>query len=108
MKVKVGKKYLNVNLVYGFFDKLKSLKFVLETIEEVFLFPNCKAFNTYFFCQRVDIIMTDVNNKILYMYPKIKTEKRIHYKRKVHNTYIFPLDSCKEFKIGDTLVIKEK
>ena len=106
MKVKVGNKKLDVNLIYGFFQKFKSLKFVLTPIDEVYLFANCRHFNTYFFCQKVDIIMTDVNNQILYMYPKMKTEKRTGYKRKVHNTYVFPLNSCQYFKIGDTLDIK--
>ena len=106
MKIKVNNKYLNVNLVKGFLNRFKSLKFVLEPIDEVYLFESKKRFNTYFFCQRVDIIMTDINNKILYMYPKIKTEKRIHYKRKAHNIYVFPLNSCQYFKIGDILDIK--
>ena len=50
--------------------------------------------------------MTDKENTIIYMYPNLKSEKRIHYKRKVFNTFILPLNSCEKLKIGKKLKIE--
>lgn len=106
MKIEINKKKLKINEINGFWNRFKILKFELKPLKnEVILFSKRKFLSTYFFCQKVDIIMTDENNVIIYMYPKIKSEKRIFYKRKVYNTYILPLGSCEHFKINDKLKI---
>lgn len=107
MKIKIGKKKININIILGFINRFKCLKFKFEPITEGYLYPKHKRCSTYYFCQKVDIIMTDKENTILYMYPNLKTEKRIHYKRKVYNTYILPLNSCEKLNIGDKLQIIE-
>ena len=107
MKLKINKKYINITPVEGLFNRFKCMKFKLETITEGYLFEKHNFINTYFFCQRVDIIMTDKENKIIRMYQNLNTEKFKFWKRKVYNTFILPLGSCKNYNIGDKLKIKQ-
>ena len=105
MKLDLGKKKILIHEVNGFFERYKTLKFELKPLKEGFLFKNRKFLSTYFFCQKVDVVMTDQNHKILYLYPNLKTEKRIFYKRKVCDTYILPLGSCEHLEVGKVLPI---
>ena len=90
-----------------FWDRLKGLMFVLEPIQTGIRFPHCNSIHTYFMCQRIDIIMTDKDHKIIKMYPNFKSEKIILPKRKVYYTYELPLSTCQLFTIGETISIKE-
>ncbi|MCI8347690.1 MAG: hypothetical protein HFJ12_07090 [Bacilli bacterium] len=105
MKLNLGKNKLNIRKVDGFWNRFKMLKFDLQPLKEGILLENRKFLSTYFFCQKVDIVMTDSDYNILYMYKKLKSEKRIFYKRRVHNTYILPLGSCDFLEIGQKLRI---
>lgn len=104
MKLKLGTKKIDVLPIDRHWERFKTLKFDLKPLTKVILFKNRKYLSTYFFCQKVDVIMTDDKDIILYMFPNYKTEKIIFYKRKVTNIYILPLDSCKNFTIGQKLV----
>lgn len=107
MKLRVNKKDIKVSAINGFLGRFKCMKFVLEPLKNTgFLFEKRKFLSTYFFCQNVDVVMTDKDNIIKYMYPNLGSEKRIHYKRKVYNTYILPLNTCENLKIGEKLDIK--
>ncbi len=105
MKLQLNKKKLNITEVTSFWNRFKTLKFDLKPLKEVILFSNKKYLSTYLFCQKVDVVMTDKNNIILYIYMNLKSEKIIHYKRKVYNVYILPSKSCSNLKIGDKLHI---
>lgn len=70
-------------------------------------FPKCNSIHTYFMFQRIDVIMTDKDNKIIKMYPNLKSERMILPKRGVYYTYELPLGTCDNYKIGDILKIKE-
>ena len=107
MKLEINNKKLQVNQIDKFWDRFKTLKFDLHPLKEVIFFPNKKYLSTYFFCQRVDVIMTDKDNHVLYLYKKIKTEKIIFYKRKVSNIYLLPPNNCTNIKVGDKLKIIE-
>lgn len=108
MNIKVNKKKWNVVEITNFFDKFKGIKFILNPIQDVYRFQSHYA-NTYFLFQRVDIVMTDAKNKILYLYPNCKTEKFIFPKRKVRYVHFFPVNSCQSLEIGQSLnVIEDK
>ena len=51
--------------------------------------------------------MTDKDNKILYLYPNLKSEKFIFFKRKVYNVYILPLNTIKYLEKGKLLKIEK-
>ena len=93
----------------GFWARFKGLKFVLETIDYGIRFPHKKFSTTNFLCQRIDVILTDKNDKILHMYENFGTEKYIYPKFKVYYTYFLPLNTVSNYEIGDTLdVVLEK
>lgn len=108
MKLKINNKTIKVNKVDGFINRYKILKFDLHPLKEIILFEKRKFLSTYFFCQRVDVVMTDKDNMIIYIYENVKSEKRIHYKRKVYNTYILPAKMAKYLNSGEKLNIINK
>lgn len=106
MELKINNKSIEIINISSVFDKFKGLKFVLEPIEEIYRFKS-KYANTYFLCQKVDIIMTDKEQNILFIYKKVKSEKIILPKKKVYYTYFLPVGISDNFKIGDRLNIKD-
>ncbi len=103
-----NKKKIDIIILKSFWEKLKGLKFNFDKLNYGIKFPNKKLISTVFLCQRVDIIMTDKNNKILYLYSNVKSEKYFLPKFKVKDIYLFPLETAKEFKVGDILPIEKK
>lgn len=107
MKLIINNKKIKLKKIDGFFNRFKLLKFNLEKLKEGYLLSKRKYLSTYLFCQRVDVIMTDKNNKIMYLYSNLKSEKFIFFKRKVSNVYILPLDTAKYLEKGKILKIEK-
>ena len=72
----LDKEKIEIKTLTKFKDRLKSFRFYLKDINYGLCFPKKKMLNTYFFCQRVDIIVTDKENNILAVYHDLKTEKK--------------------------------
>ena len=106
MKLIINKKKINIVEKNNFLEKLKGIKFILEPIKDAYRFKSHYA-NTYFLFQRVDIIMTDENNKVLYIYPNCKTEKLIFPKFNVKYVYFLPLETTKDLEINQLLKISK-
>lgn len=108
MYIKINKKRITIVEKIGFWERFVGLKFVLEPIDYGMKYSKRNWFNTNFLCQRVDIVLTDKDEHICYMYENFGTEKTIFPKRKVYNVYLLPLGSISYLKIGDLLKIYEK
>ena len=106
MYLKLKKKNIDILEYTRFVDRFKSFKFYLEKIDFGIWLPRKKLANTYFFCQKVDICFTDKDDRILYLYESVKSEKMI-FKIKSHNIYFLPLGTCSNLKVGDKLNKKE-
>ncbi len=88
-------------------EKLKSLRFVLVPIDYGIKIANQRIWSTYYFCQKVDILITNKDEKIIKIIENVKSEKRkILWKK--YNIYYLPLNTVKYLKIGDTLKLKKK
>ena len=87
MKVIVSKKEINLKEAKTFFKKLKGLMFQKEITYCLRLKTN--NIHTFFMKEPIDIIMTDKNNNILYIFKNVKKNKII-IKPKVYYTYEFP------------------
>lgn len=107
MYIEINKKKIDILELKTFWEKFKSLKFYLEPIDDIYRIKK-RSLSTYLFCQRIDVIMTDKDNKILYIYNSLGSEKIIFPKKKVVYTYMLPVNMAKDFKIGDILKVKEK
>lgn len=105
MNLQIKNKKIEVIEYNKFKDRIKSLKFVLEPIDNGIKIPNTRIINTYFFCQRIDICVTDKEDKIILLYENVKSEK-LKFLWKKYNLYYLPLDTAKELKLGEK--IKEK
>lgn len=107
MYLKNTNKKIEIFEYTSFIDRFKSLKFVIDKIDYGIKLPNRKIINTYFFCQRVDLCITNKDDIIIYLYKDLKSEK-FFIKFKSYNVYFFPLGTCNNLAIGDTLKINKK
>ena len=108
MYLQVKKKKIKIIELKGFSHRFKGLKFVLEPIDYGVRFSKKKCVTTNFLCQKIDIVLTDKDENILYIYENMKTEKYIFPKRKVYNVYFLPLNTAKNLKINTKLKIINK
>lgn len=82
-----------------FFDRLKGLMFKKNIIP--LCFPKCNSIHTFFMFKCIDIIMTDKDNKVLYIYRNLKPFRIILPKKNVYYTYEFPINTNKKVHIND-------
>lgn len=85
-----------------FKDRLLGLMFKKQKIDFGICFPKCNAIHTFFMFQSIDVVMTDINHKILYIYPNLKPWKIILPKKNVYYTYELPLGSTQNLKVNQT------
>ena len=112
MYLQVKRKKIKLIELTKFWDRFKGLKFVFEPLNYAIIFPKKKFVTTNFLCQKIDIVLTDKEDNILYMYENMKTEKYIFPKRKVYNVYFLPLNTVKNLtkntKLKVVLTKKDK
>lgn len=109
MYIKIKNKKIKLQEANTFWERFKGLKFILEPIDYGIRFPHKKFSTTNFLCQRIDIVLTDKEDKILYLFNDVGTEKYIFPRFKVYYTYFLPLGVASKLKVGDKLnVILEK
>lgn len=75
--------------------------FIRKKLDFGVCFPNCNSIHTFFMFQSIDVVMTDINNKILYIYQNFKPWKIILPKKNVYYTYELPLGSTHNLNIND-------
>lgn len=73
-----------------------------KNINYILVFPNCNAIHTFFMRQKIDIVMTDKNFKILYVFPKTKPFKIISPKKNVYYTFEIPINYL-EFTVNTNI-----
>lgn len=78
-----------------------------KNISYALLFEHCNGIHTFFMKEEIDIILTDKNNNILYLYPNFKKRKIILPKKGVYNTYELPKNTIKNLNINDKIKIQE-
>ena len=105
MYLKINKVKIPIEIKTTFKDKLKSFRLHLTDIDSGLCFPKKRRINTYFYYQRVDLIMTDKNNKILSIFSNVPTERRYKGKKGTYFLYVLPVGVTDFYEIGDTLDI---
>lgn len=91
---------IKINKCVSFKDRLIGLMFK-KNINYGLYFPNCNSIHTFFMLDEIDVIMTDKNNKILYLYKKLKPFRIVLPKKGVKNIYELPKNSINNLKIND-------
>ena len=92
-------KKMEIKEAKTFFQKLKGLMFK-NKINYILKFKT-NEIHTFFMKCNIDIILTDKNNKILYIYRNLKPNKIILPKKNVKYTYETPINYYDKIKIGD-------
>ncbi len=108
MKIVINRRKIPMQVLTKKWERFKGYMWKLDPITLGLCYPKKRYFSTYFYCQSIDLVMTDKNYKILYLYKRLRSEKRIFFKRKVYYTFVLPADSCQDLKVGDTLNVLEK
>lgn len=91
-------KKMEIKYANTFFKKLKGLMFVKNF--NYILKLKCNGIHTFFMKINIDVILTDKNDKILYIYKNLKPNRIILPKKNVTFTYEMPQYSSKKYKIG--------
>ena len=107
MYIKVNNKKIEIKDCIKFKDRFKSLKFVLEKIDYGIRMPKKRFISTYFFCQRVDICVTNKDNEIIGIFENVKSEKK-KIMLKSYYIYYLPLGTCKYLEKEKYLIPKQK
>lgn len=107
MYLSCNNKKINIEDCTTFSKRLVGFMFRKKEIIEGKRFPKCNSIHTFFMHQKIDVIMTDKNNKIIKMYPNLKPWQIILPKKQVYYTYELPLGICNHFKIKNILKVKE-
>ena len=96
-------KNISIKKCHKFKDRLIGFMFKKKKLDYGLLFPNCNSIHTFFCFQNLDIIMTDKDNNILYVYKNFKPNRIILPKKNVKNIYEFSsglidIDTIKDIK----------
>ncbi len=103
MYLKINKVKIPIEIKTNFKDKIKSFRLKLSEIDSGLCFVKKRRINTYFYYQRVDIIATDKNNKILTIFKDAPTERRYKGKKGTYFLYVFPVGVANFYDIDDIL-----
>jgi len=106
MKIIINKKRIPLKEANTFWLKFKGFMFK-KNIDYALLFKNCNGIHTFFMKEEIDVILTDKENNILYLYPNLKKNKIILPKKNVYNTYELPKGNIKSLKLNTKIKIQE-
>ena len=101
MKILLKEKELALKDCIKFKDKL--LGFMFKKNIRYALRFKCKSIHTFFMKENIDVIITDKNNKVLYIYNSLKNNKVIikkndYYFYEIHN-------NTNKYKVNKTIII---
>ena len=98
------KKYgqeINIKVCNNLFNRFMGFMFN-KKINYGLCFPNCNSIHTFFMLDSIDVIMTDKNYNIMYIYKNLKPNKIILPKKNVYYTFELPKNMF-EFKINEKI-----
>ena len=97
---------LNIKIYNTFFKRLIGLMFK-KKITYGICFPKCNSIHTFFMKKNIDVIMTDKDYKILYIFNNLKPNKIILPKKGVFYTFELPANKFK-FNLNEKLKLSKK
>ena len=96
MKVIIKNKEIELKIANNFYKNLKAL-----SLNKILT----NSIHTFFMRQKIDLVMTDKNNKVLFIIKDLPKNKIIIHKN-VYYSYEFPSGFIDNLNIDDILVIK--
>ena len=104
MEIVVNQKKIKLEIANTFFKRLKGFMFK-KNINYCIQFKT-NSIHTFFMKEKIDVIMTDKNNIVLYIFKNLNKNKII-IKKNTYFTYEFPNNFIENLNIGDKLIIKK-
>ena len=95
---------LKIKPCNNIFNRFLGLMFK-KNIDYGLCFPKCNSIHTFFMKESIDVIMTDRNYNILYIFNNLKPNKIILPKKNVYYTFELPINKFK-FNINEKLKVK--
>lgn len=102
MKMILNEKELVLKDCVNFKDKL--LGFMFKKGINYALRFKCKSIHTFFMKENIDVIITDKNNKVLYVYNNLGKNKII-IKKNAYYFYELP-SNTNTYKVNDIIIIR--
>lgn len=87
------KKYSLIDCV-SFYDRFKGLMFTRD-FDYCMRFSHCNSIHTFFMSVCIDVVMTDKDNNVLYVFKNVSPFRVILPKKNVFNVYELPSGSVK-------------
>ena len=104
MKVLIDKKKYSLVDCISFSERFKGLMFV-KNFDYCMRFGKCNSIHTFFMSTNIDVVMTDKDDNVLYVFKNVKPWRVILPKKNVCNVYVLPSGSIttniKKVKIGE-------
>lgn len=97
-------KKLEIKMCNNIFNRFLGFMFK-KNINHGLCFPKCNCIHTFFMRKPIDVIMTDKNYNILYIFNNLKPYKIILPKRNVYYTFELPINKFK-FNKNENLKVK--
>lgn len=82
----------NLKICISFKDRLLGLMFK-DNITPL-CFPKCKSIHTFFMKKNIDVIITDINHKVIAIHKNVPKNKIIYHK-KAYYIYELPINTYK-------------
>lgn len=105
MKLVYKDKEIELTLCNSFYSRLKGFMFT-KGINKALLFDRCNSIHTFFMKEKIDVIMCDNENKILFYYKDLGKNKVILPKKGVKRVFETP-SSYFDIEIGNKMIIKK-
>ena len=104
MHVYVNKKKFELFDCDTFQSRFMGLMFIRE-FDYCMMFKKCSSIHTFFMKTNIDVVMTDKNNNVLFVFKNLKPWKIITPKKGVYSTFEFPAgtitSNIKKIKVGE-------
>jgi len=97
-------KKLEIKICNNIFNRFLGFMFK-KNINYGLCFPKCNSIHTFFMLIPIDVIMTDKEYNIMYIYNNLKPNKIILPKKNVYYTFELPVDKF-NFNINEKLKVK--
>ncbi len=73
-----------------------------KNINHILIIPRCNAVHTFFMRENIDIIMTNQQKEVKYIFSNVKPFRVIMPKKDIYYTYEMP-PNTRNFNIGDIM-----
>lgn len=95
---------LKIKMCNNIFNRFLGLMFK-KNINYGLCFPKCNSIHTFFMKESIDVIMTDKDYNILYIFNNLKPNKIILPKKNVYYTFELPINKF-DLNINEKLKVK--